>query len=256
MFYETMHSIQGDLLKIMCGADLSFQSHLHNSFELIAVTQGEMHVTVDKNQYTLTAGQAVLIFPNQVHALTTISHSSHILCIFSAKLVQTFANLSRAKLPTTNLFQPTHFYLEQLSAMAESHDMLKAKGLLYCLCAEFDHSANYCQRIGEKGDLLQRIFSFVENNYRSTCTLTELADTTSYHPVYLSRYFKQYTGLSFTDHVNRYRISEAAYLLKNSQEKMINIAFSCGFNSLRSFNRCFKSIMGTTPSQYKQQDIH
>lgn len=253
MFYETKHSLQGDLIKIEDGADFSFPSHLHSSFELIFVSEGEMTVTVDKNQHLLTPGNAVLIFPNQLHSLETKVSSRHKLCIFSAKLVQGFSSTYLTKLPVSNLFTPTPFYLEQLFQAQHREEPLKAKGILYCLCAEFDGSAGYRGRIGEKGDLLQRIFSFVENNYHSRCSLADLAAYTTYHPVYLSRFFKQYTGLSFTDHVNRYRINEAAYMLKNSGRKILDIALDCGFESLRSFNRNFKLIMGTTPKEYRQK---
>lgn len=251
MFYETKHSIHGDLLKTEMGADFSFPAHLHNSFELITVTQGEMLVTVDKIQYTLTPGQAVLIFPNQVHSLRTEHHSRHRLCIFSAKLVQAYSSTYMSKLPESNLFSPRAFYLQDLWSLSGTDDLLKIKGVLYCLCSEFDAAANYRERSGEKGDLLQRIFAYVDANYSASCSLTDLAAATTYHPVYLSRFFKQCTGLSFTDHVNRYRIGEATYMLKNTRQKMIDIAFSCGFNSLRSFNRAFKAVTGMTPTEYR-----
>ncbi len=253
MFYEAKHSTNVDLIKNENGTNFSFPAHLHNSFELISVTQGEMLVTVDKIHYTLTPGQAVLIFPNQVHALHTEHHSVHRLCIFSAKLVQAYGSTHISKLPVSNLFSPNPIYLDELWHLSSADDLLKIKGVLYCLCSEFNSKAKYRNRNGEKGDLLQRIFAFVDNNYSTSCSLSDLAKATSYHPVYLSRFFKQCTGLSFTDHVNRYRIGEATYMLINTHQKMIEIAFSCGFNSLRSFNRAFKSVTGMTPTQYRNR---
>ena len=132
--------------------------------------------------------------------------------------------------------------------------MLQAKGCLYGICAAFDKDRAYMERKDSREDLLGGIFRFVEDNYMGTCTLQALAETTSYHKVYLSRYFKQCTGLGFTDHVNRYRINEAAYMLKNTDVKMLEIAYSCGFDSLRSFNRNFRGIMGITPNQYRTRN--
>ncbi len=252
MLYESEHSLQGELLKVETGSDFSFPPHLHSSFELIAVTEGEMVITVDKMQYKLTQGEALLIFPNQVHALHTPQHSTHILSIFSSQLVHAYANSVLGKLPESHLFHPNPFYVEQLFLMRGCNDLLRIKGLLYSLCAEFDSVATYRARESEKRDLLFAIFQFVENNYSGDCSLAALAAHTSYHSVYLSRYFKQYIELTYTDYVNRYRINEAAYLLKNSEQKILNIAYDCGFDSLRSFNRSFKRIMGTTPSAYRE----
>lgn len=251
MFYESENSLHSEIQKVETGTDFSFPAHLHSSFEFISVTEGEMLVTVDKIQYTLSPGQGLLIFPNQVHELYTPHHSCHILCIFSVQLVRAYSNVFAGKLPVSNLFSPAPFYVGRLAALRDSENILLAKGLLYSLCAEFDASAVYRQREKEKGDLLLRIFQYVEGNYNKGCSLAALAAHTSYHSVYLSRYFKQYTGLTFTDHVNRYRINEAAYILKNSQQKILDIAYECGFDSLRSFNRNFKKVMGMPPNEYR-----
>lgn len=128
---------------------------------------------------------------------------------------------------------------------------MAVKGLLYSLCSEFGTSVSYHEREKTKENLLVKIFEFVENNYNKDCSLEALSAYTAYHSVYLSRYFKQCTGLTFTEHVNQYRIHEACYILKNSQQKILKIAYDCGFDSLRSFNRNFKKIIGMTPNEYR-----
>lgn len=251
MFYESQNSLHGDLLKIETGWDFDFPPHLHSSYEFITVTEGEMTVTVDKIQYSLVPGKGLLIFPNQVHDLRTPEHSRHILCIFSSQLVHAYSNSVLGKLPEDPVFSPDDFYVQQLFRVADDGRLLRIKGILYSLCAAFDEKAVYRPRGSEKKDLLLKIFQFVETHYSGSCSLEALAEHTSYHSVYLSRYFRQYTGLTYTDYVNRYRVNEAAYLLKNSQQKILNIAFDCGFDSLRSFNRSFKRIMRVTPSEYR-----
>ena len=256
MFYQSDNSFDSDLLKIESGNNFSFPPHLHGSFELIVVTEGEMSVTVDENQYTLTPGKAILIFPDQVHALSTERQSRHTLCIFSSQLVRAYNNVFKTKLPTDNLFTVDPFYVEQLSSQHECHSILQMKGLLYSVCAEFDAQATYKEKENKKQDLLPNIFSFVENNYKGNCSLVALSEQLSYHSVYLSRYFKQRTGIAFTEYVNLYRINEAAYILKNSQKKILDVAYECGFDSLRSFNRNFKQLMGKTPNEYRNQSIN
>ena len=119
------------------------------------------------------------------------------------------------------------------------------------MCAEFDRGRTYAEGREESEGLLAKIFHFVESNYEGACTLDALAAHTSYHYVYLSRYFKRCVGMSFTEYVNRYRINEAGYLLKNTEATVISIALDCGFDSLRSFNRNFKRVMGMTPVEYR-----
>lgn len=228
LFYQSNNSLRSDLLKIQIGTNFSFPEHLHGGFEFVTVLDGELEVTVDKKQYTLSAGQAVLVFPNQVHALHTPVHSSHVLCIFSPQLVRAYSNVYRGKIPCNPMFVPERSCAEQLLRLKDDHNELRAKGLLYSLCGEFDSTAVYCDRDSRADDLLLKIFRFVEEHYGGDCSLSALSEHTAYHSVYLSRYFKRAAGISFTSHVNRYRVSEAAYRLCNGQKKILDIAYECG----------------------------
>lgn len=70
--------------------NLNFYQHLHNSFELICVFDGELHVTVDGCLHKIKEGEAILILPNQIHEGRTLQHSSSYLCIFENALVGEF----------------------------------------------------------------------------------------------------------------------------------------------------------------------
>ena len=232
----------------------NFPIHLHENFEFITVKDGEMTVTVNQNEYHLKKGDAVLIFPNQIHSLHTDVYSLDWICIFSPHLVAAYKNTFSKKLPQNNLFRPTQFYLDTLFSLTEDSDILKIKGVLYSICAEFDSTAKYVARMHENANLLMKIFRFVESNYAKECKLSTLANQIVYHEVYLSRYFKKCTGIDFSDYVNQYRINEGAYILRNSTRKIIDVAYDCGFNSLRTFNRNFKAIIGKTPSEYRSNE--
>ena len=86
MFYQQQNSLTENTLKLESGMDFMFPAHLHDAFEFITITEGEMEVTVDKKKYLLSAGQKLLVFPNQVHELSTLAHSRHFLCIFSRNI--------------------------------------------------------------------------------------------------------------------------------------------------------------------------
>ena len=251
LFYEERHSLRSDHVEILRGENLNYRLHLHGSFELIAVTEGEMRVNIDKKQYVVGNGEAVLVFPNQLHSLETPRSSKHILCIFSPELVQAYRGVFLDKRPVDHLFRPKTFYVEELAKLGSTGNPLAVKGLLYTFCAEFDAVAKYEEKKGDKEALLLKIFRFVEENYAKDCSLEALSAAISYHSVYLSRCFKQWVGISFTDYVNRYRISEACYVLKNTDQSVLQTAYDCGFDSLRSFNRNFKRITGTTPGEFR-----
>ena len=111
----------------------------------------------------------------------------------------------------------------------------------------------YIEFKSDKQNLLLNIFDFVAKNYKTDCSLYELAKETTYSYVYLSKLFSKSIGISYTEYVCRFRINEACYLLANTNSSVLDIAYECGFDCLRSFNRSFKSVMGITPSAYKKQ---
>lgn len=254
MFYQEKNSSSAEHAKIEFGQNFYFPLHFHDSFEFITVTDGEMTVHVEKSKYTVTPSNALLIFPNQAHSLQTNSYSAHILCIFPSRTVKAFTNACSGMIPKSALFFPNRFYVDQLVELSSSYSLMKEKGVLYSLCAEFEKDAEYIQSPIENDNLLKEIFRFVENNFDKDCSLTALSQYMSYNDMYISRYFKQHTGITYINHVNTYRINMAVYMINNSDNSMSNIAFDCGFSSIRHFNRKFKEIMGSTPNEFRRKN--
>jgi AraC-like DNA-binding protein len=94
----------------------------------------------------------------------------------------------------------------------------------------------------------------LDRDFASPHTLAGLADRAGVSVAYLCRVFKAYTGRTVTAYLVERRIEAAIWKLRaESDEKIISIALSCGFNDLAYFNRTFKRITRLTPSQYRRR---
>ena len=100
---------------------------------------------------------------------------------------------------------------------------------------------------------IQAAINIIKDNYLSELSRTDLAKSVGVNPDSLGKQFKQYTGKKLGDYIYELRINEAARRLCQSDDKIINIAFDVGFESLRTFNRIFLKIKGVTPAQYRQE---
>ena len=80
--------------------------------------------------------------------------------------------------------------------------------------------------------------------------MLELSNKTREH---LSRSFKKYYGVTLTDYINDLRINYASNLLINTNIPIIDICFSCGFQSMSYFYRVFKKKNGTTPNIFREK---
>lgn len=65
--------------------------------------------------------------------------------------------------------------------------------------------------------------------------------------------FKAATGTTFTAYVNAMRIDEAKHLLRTTEKRVSTVAFEVGYESLSHFNTIFKSLVGSTPTEYREQ---
>lgn len=84
-------------------------------------------------------------------------------------------------------------------------------------------------------------------------TLNELADGLKMNAYVLSKVINDGYGKNFFDFINTYRIEEFKQLLQTPKYKnytLLGIAFEVGFNSKTAFNRSFKKLTNTTPSEY------
>ena len=83
-------------------------------------------------------------------------------------------------------------------------------------------------------------------------TLQQLAENIQIHPNTLSYIINSSFGKSFYDLINEYRINEFINLYQNSIDKytILSLALDSGFNSKSAFNRNFKKVKGTTPSEF------
>ncbi len=64
--------------------------------------------------------------------------------------------------------------------------------------------------------------------------------------------FRRATGQSFTAYLTRYRIGQAAALLRHSRRDILDIAYSCGFGSISRFYDTFGREMGLSPQRYRR----
>ncbi|MBU9722343.1 MULTISPECIES: AraC family transcriptional regulator [Bacillaceae] len=228
--------------------DYSFPLHFHRAYEFIYVIDGELSVSIDKNEYTLRKNDAAFIFPNQIHEFKTIDHSKITIVIFSPELVGHFYMNYKGVVPENNVFSMAAFPDLDLF-----NSIYKKKSFLYDLCSRLESSTPFVPvEKSTRMRVLYKILLYVDENYMNDCTLKTVAQSLQYDYAYLSKLFFQTTNMTFTDYLNRYRILQACYRLKNNQESIYEVALNCGYTNLRSFNRNFRRIMNQSPREYRE----
>lgn len=246
MFFESKHSIDQNEFYIRHGEAISFPIHLHRAFECFVQTEGRTLITIDGKEYELNPSDAVLIFPYQVHSYQKIEKGKYSILIFAPEIVAEFAKKTNKKLPANNLF---HYEIKSLD---EPSNLFLQKSQCYEICGVFDKECEYFKQAESAGDdIIKELLLFIENNFRAECSLKSAAYATGYDYAYISKLFKRRLGIPFKKYVNMLRINEGKQLLISTSKGIMEIMEECGFSCLRTFNREFKELTKSTPTEYR-----
>lgn len=106
-----------------------------------------------------------------------------------------------------------------------------------------------------KIEAVQRMQDYILANVDKEINLKQLSDVALYSPWYCYRIFKELTGLSVTDYIRRLKLTGAARRLKETDAKVIDVAFDSGFESVDGFQRAFYREFGVNPGEYSSNPI-
>jgi len=97
---------------------------------------------------------------------------------------------------------------------------------------------------------IKRGMDFIHANLDQEFDLRMVAQHAGMSHCHFSRIFRQETGESFTRFVSRLRCNRAMDMLKSGNQRISEVAFNCGFQSLSQFNRSFVGIFGKNPTAF------
>ena len=107
------------------------------------------------------------------------------------------------------------------------------------------------EQLDRTGYLIARIQQHIQEHIAEDLTLITLAEVVYLNPSYLSRLYKQMTGMTISDYITGVRIDKAKSMLKSPKYKIQDISVALGFDSASYFTQFFKKNTGYTPLEYR-----
>lgn len=114
----------------------------------------------------------------------------------------------------------------------------------------------YDENDNKKDTIESIVFDIVEkhaHNINENVTLERMAQEYNISYSYLSRMFKEITGINFTRFFLNKKLYRAVDLLLNTEETITEIAISSGFSDIKSINREFRKTFGIPPTGFRRQ---
>jgi len=122
--------------------------------------------------------------------------------------------------------------------------------LLSLFAEQLAHAASALMLAHNPGSspVVGRACVYIQEHLEEPLSLGAVAKAVHVSAAYLSQKFKHSTGMNFVEYVSRTRVEKARILLENPNQRVSEIAFEVGFQSLSQFNRAFKKFTGQSPS--------
>lgn len=253
--------------------------HSHDYFEIMYVESGEFKVHFDGKDgndiFTVNEGQFVFLDSDVIHYMTVddrVKIYNFEFCL--TRNDQTGMCLARhfksipsvvdfiKNLRKIAIFNDTANVLLILksihAALGDTKNTLESRYLIQSLIFSLFVNIGKCTASSPSSYsvYIMKLFKLIDKNLASDLSPKRLAKKLNISESYLHRLFKESTGTSLVNYVNRKRIELAQILLTQTDDSIIQIAVNVGFNTRQNFGQIFRKYMGTTPSEYRTAQRH
>ena len=235
-----LYSDHNDIEIIHClNSKISYPRHTHISHYTIGlILHGILELHQDTQSLLYHSKDFFIIPPHTAHSLTSPGGTYSMLSI----------SLSKRLIEENNLYtvsqsiQHINTHLIEKRIITSLHSKIIIKAVQYLYAQDIHPMASYNELLGK---VQEGLLTHPEKSF-SIHYLSEQAFISPYHFI---RSFKKQTGLTPHQFQMQNRIRKAKSLLKQNHD-ITEVALITGFYDQSHLNRCFRKIVGMTPSQY------
>jgi transcriptional regulator GlxA family with amidase domain len=98
---------------------------------------------------------------------------------------------------------------------------------------------------------LRRVYEYILGHLEQKISIDALAEVAGLSTCHFARTFKQSEGMSPHRYVLQCRVRRAQELLAGTNMPLSEVAIAAGFSDQSHCTRCFRKLVGVTPSTYR-----
>ncbi len=243
------------------------QLHSHDYYELLILRKGEISFISD-DQYIFPHPCSLLLFqPGSVHTAKLITESDYERYVFRFDK-ESFNPFGCESTPLKflcndgvyiefppeledTIFNELRKITNTLSGKRDDTALLAYSLIAQLLCLIDRHAIIPKQNVLSIPQNILKIKQYIDDNYLSINTTTEIADHFFYRREYVSRTFKEFFNSNLSDYVTSLKIRHSQELLRKGAS-VTDACFQSGFRNMSTFTSSFHNLVKMTPSAYRK----
>lgn len=254
--------------------------HTHSFFEFVYIKRGFALHTCNDITTMLTSGDLFAIRPGDAHGYTSANHTYLYNCLFFSEALDNIWEEIKELPGIQQVFEKNespswkriHLDLYGRNQAEEFLEKMKwerlnkkpgwelnLKSLLIGFLVLFFRAYN--DHYGLQDDCGCKYFKhvynalgFIESNFRENISANDIASAAGLSPDYLSRQFKQFTGMTPIEYIRNFRFAKAMEMLKDSAVSVSEVACEVGYDDPCYFTRQFRQMLKMSPSEYRKME--
>lgn len=246
--------------------------HFHRHYEIVLIVSGHTTHYVNGNAQDLAAGDLIFIRPRDVHAfgggngggieLINIAFSTEHFDHFCRYMDDTdfpFDRLLQSDLPVimkvnVSEVREMYFRFDAFRVRAENAGQIKIamRRLLNELLGCFVHRTSHTGDAHPTPAWLEITCLKMRKYENFTAPPERMVEISGRSKEHLARTMKKYMGITPSAFIYDLRVNHAADLLRFSNQSVLDICFTCGFENTAYFHKKFKEKFGESPKKYRE----
>ena len=260
--------------------DRCFLSHWHPEFELHVILSGSAEYKINGTSYIIEKGCGIYIASTVVHMAKSLEKNTTGYNItISPDFLSTLIRYTNCEQYTAPLFthQPESLLitpdrkegfhiLDSLRKMHDTDSSHTAYDLYFLeyfirilrnLLALFPKSTENAEDNSKlfRKERMKDMIDYIHQNYTKSITIQDIATAANISKSECYRCFNEFSEMTPTDYINKFRLQQAAHLLITSDKSMSDICYQTGFNNTSYFAKKFKEHYNQSPNSYRADKI-
>lgn len=231
--------------------------HWHLECELLFVESGQITVSNNHENYTLHSGDSIFLGTGDIHYIKSDEDSIVSIALFDSALIRPLLKEHQLATAKLNHSYPIMMYFgkirEELAQQPPFYELKICELISDLMIQIFRGETLIALQKPEKHSSISNYKHLLDeiNAKYEYITFSDAAAFMGLSEPYFSKFFRKISGMTFSQYLNTVKLEHAIELLKDTTctLSITEIAAQCGFDTIRHFNRVFKTICGISPRQ-------